>query len=258
MNQRLLPVTSDDDPPEISMIPFEQVMASLEKGDIEAEHGLIRWSSNYTFLIAVKYNDMEINAVYKPQSGERPLWDFPDGTLCYRERAAFITSEALGWSLVPPTMLREGPRGIGSLQFFVDHDPEYHYFAFDKSLLPQLYKLALFDIIVNNADRKGGHCIVDANDHVWGIDHGITFNATHKLRTVIWNFAEQPIEEHYLNDLAQLSQCLENEQNPYTCELQSLISPGEMRAFKRRIDKLLLTKTYPTPGPGPNYPWPPV
>src|SRR5690606_12120560 len=97
----------------------------------------------------------------KPRSGERPLWDFPDGTLCQRERAAFLTSEALGWRLVPPTALREGPRGIGSVQFFVEHDPEQHYFTFDAALIPQLARLSLFDVLINNADRKGGHCILD-------------------------------------------------------------------------------------------------
>jgi hypothetical protein len=257
MDERHLPTTGDEDNKTIPL-GFDRIMDALNHGKIEAEHGLIRWSSNHTFLTSVCHDDLEIHAVYKPRSGERPLWDFPDGTLCYRERAAFVTSEALGWSVVPPTALREGPRGLGSLQFFIDHDPEYNYFEFKSALLPQLERLALFDVIINNADRKGGHCIVDAANHVWGIDHGITFNAAHKLRTVIWNFSEQSIPEKHINDLTKLRQCLDDENASYTQAMTTLISIGEMAAFKRRIDKLLTTKIYPSPGPGPNYPWPPV
>ncbi len=239
-------------------IPFETIVEALELGDISAEQGMIRWSSNYTFLTAVVYGDLEFHAVYKPRGGERPLWDFPDGTLCQRERAAFLTSEALGWRLVPPTVLREGSRGVGSVQFFVEHDPEHHYFTFDAALIPQLTKLALFDVVVNNADRKGGHCIVDADDHLWGIDHGITFHTQHKLRTVVWNFAQQPILHEHLQDLAAFRARLEDTQDGYTCEMLNLLTSAEMTALRRRVDKLLIEKVYPMPGPGPNYPWPPV
>jgi hypothetical protein len=251
------PTGPGDDDAEAS-ISFDAVLDVLEHGTVEAEHGIIRWSSNYTFLTSVRHEDIALTAVYKPQKGERPLWDFPDGTLCYRERAAFLTSEALGWQVVPPTALRDGPRGLGSLQFFIDHDPEYNYFSFDETLLPQLMTLALFDVIINNADRKGGHCIVDNQNHLWGIDHGIAFHSMHKLRTVIWNFAEQPIPDDHFADLQSLRAVLEQAEDPYTCAMNQLISPAEMVAFKRRIDKLLTSGCYPTPGPGPNYPWPPV
>ncbi|MFW5692164.1 MAG: SCO1664 family protein [Chloroflexota bacterium] len=252
------PEASDSDESQSIALTIDRVLEILETGTIDAEHGSIRWSSNYTFLTSVVKDDVSLMAVYKPQRGERPLWDFPDGTLCMRERAAFITSQALGWEVVPPTALREGPRGLGSVQFFIDHDPNYNYFAFDKALLPQLMRLAVFDVIINNADRKGGHCIVDSEDHLWGIDHGITFHSAHKLRTVIWNFAEQPIPDTYLDDLETLLIHLDDPQDPYTCELGRLLSPGEISAFKRRIRKLLDTRRYPIPGPGPNYPWPPV
>jgi uncharacterized repeat protein (TIGR03843 family) len=252
----------DDTPtandPDGDAMTIERVLEILEQGTVDAEHGAIRWSSNYTFLTSVTHDETTLMAVYKPQRGERPLWDFPDGTLCYRERAAYLTSEALDWQIVPPTALREGPRGLGSLQFFIDHDPEHNYFTFDDSMTPQLMRLAAFDVIINNADRKGGHCLVDEQNHLWGIDHGITFHAAHKLRTVIWNFANEMIPVDLLDDLRGLRQRLDDEHDDYLCRLQKLLSAAEIAAFRRRIDKLLHTSRYPTPGPGPNYPWPPV
>lgn len=239
-------------------VTMQRMLEILEKGLVDTEHGAIRWSSNYTFLVTVTYEDASVMAVYKPQHGERPLWDFPDGTLCHRERASFITSEALGWQLVPPTVLREGPRGLGSIQFYIDHDPEYHYFSFDESLLPQLMRLSLFDVLINNADRKGGHCLVDAQGHLWGIDHGLAFNNVHKLRTVIWNFAGEPIPEDLLSDISRLRDRLNDPQDSFTCALAQLINEAEMRAFLVRINRLLKTGQYPQPGPGPNYPWPPI
>lgn len=253
-----IPQPSDETPPPSIPITIEKVLEVLEKGDVDAEHGAIQWSSNYTFLVSVKHDEMGVMAVYKPQRGERPLWDFPDGTLCQRERAAFITSQALNWQIVPPTVLRDGPRGIGSMQFFIDHDPDYHYFHFDESLIPQLKRMALFDVLINNADRKGGHCIVDEQNHLWGIDHGITFHAQHKLRTVIWNFVNQRIADDLLADVQKLRDKLENPNDPYLCEMETLITKGELRSFIRRIDNILNNKFYPAPGPGPNHPWPPV
>jgi hypothetical protein len=251
--------TPDEDPVLDSVsVTIENVLEAIEKGDIEIEHGSIRWSSNYTFLLSVRYNDLLIPCVYKPRIGERPLWDFPDGTLCQRERASFLTSEFLGWQLVPPTVLREGPRGVGSLQFYVEHDPEQHYFSFDDSLKPQLVYLSLFDCIVNNADRKGGHCLIDSSNRLWAIDHGLTFNSVHKLRTVIWDFAGQPIPAALRTDVERLCNALEQSQSDYVCALQELLAPQEIIAYKRRVDRLLNSGRFPKPGPGPNYPWPPV
>lgn len=235
-----------------------QVLDVLERGTLDEEVGLLRWSSNYTFLVPVTLGELTLNAVYKPRRGERPLWDFPDGTLCLRERAAWLTSEALGWSLVPPTVLREGERGLGSIQFFVDHDPERHYFTLDESFAPQLQRLSLFDVVVNNADRKGGHCLIDATDHLWGIDHGITFHAQHKLRTVIWDFAGQPIPDGLLSALESLAAQLATEDAAYRHELDSLLQPDEIAALASRVRRLLKSRKYPQPGPGQNYPWPPV
>jgi hypothetical protein len=236
----------------------EGLLEVLEKGEIDEEYGLLRWSSNYAFLISVLYNDCKMTAVYKPQRGERPLWDFPDGTLCHRETAAFLTSRELGWEIVPPTVLREGPRGLGSIQFYIDHDPEINYFTFDETFAPQLKRMAAFDYIINNADRKGGHCLLDGSGHIWGIDHGISFNSVHKLRTVIWEYAGQTVADDVLEAIACLYTALENPDSPYSKAMRDLLAPVEIRAFQSRLRHLLKQKRYPSPGAGPNYPWPPV
>lgn len=240
------------------IVSIETALEVIGKGSIEKEHGLLRWSSNYAFLLSLRLEGVEVTAVYKPQKGERPLWDFPDGTLCYREYASFLTSQELGWQIVPPTALREGARGIGTMQFFIDHDPEVNYFTFDDTMHSQLMRIVIFDAIVNNADRKGGHCLLDARGHIWGIDHGITFNSSHKLRTVIWDFAGQPIAERLLTDLERLCVALGDSTSAYRQQIHKLLTQGELDAFQRRIDRLLEQRKYPLPGPGPNYPWPPV
>ncbi len=242
-------------------VSLHQALELLEKGDIDTEFGILRWSSNYAFLVAVCAGDLKMNAVYKPQKGERPLWDFPDGTLCYRERASFLTSHELGWMIVPPTALREGPRGLGSVQMFVQHDPTINYFSFNDNpgtLKPALMRIAAFDAIINNADRKGGHCLLDPMNHLWGIDHGISFHSAHKLRTVIWDYAGQPIPDALLVDLDRVCCVLDDVTSSYRQEMSKLLSAIEIRAFQNRVRTLLKTRKYPLPGPGPNYPWPPV
>jgi len=240
-------------------LPIEEAMTILTKGDVKEEVGLMRWGSNYTFLVNVIYEDAKLLAVYKPRQGERPLWDFPDGTLCNRETASFVTSEALGWDIVPPTILREGSRGIGSVQLFIDHDPEEHYFTFDKLRVgKQLERFAIFDAVTNNADRKGGHCLLDEDEHIWGIDHGLTFNASHKLRTVIWDYAGKPIPKGIMEDLEKFCKRLDDDKDTYTQKLAELLSDVEMRMLKVRVEQLLNTGIYPLPGAGPNRPWPAV
>jgi hypothetical protein len=239
-------------------LSVEQALQVLQHGSIIEEHGLLRWSSNYAFLVTLCLDEAQMTAVYKPQKGERPLWDFPDGTLCYRERASFLTSRELSWEIVPPTILREGSRGLGSFQLFVEHDPETNYFTFDESLHPQLMRMAAFDLLINNADRKGGHCLVDPRGHLWGIDHGITFNAIHKLRTVIWDFAGQAVPEKLMRDVERLCVSLGDTSGSYRQAMEHLLSSAEVAAFQRRIDKLLELRRYALPGAGPNYPWPPV
>lgn len=144
------------------------------------------------------------------------------------------------------------------MQFFVEHDPEYNYFTFDASLRPQLEKMVLFDAMTNNADRKGGHCIVDSQNRLWGIDHGLTFNVAHKLRTVIWEFAGQPISKTLLADVEKLCTQITDSQSELRQSLPGLLSPQEITTFDARINRLLKTGKFPKPGPGPNYPWPPV
>ncbi len=249
---------SEQDMPQSVPLSLDRVQEVLEQGELDTEHGILRWSSNYAFLVTIRLDNDEVNAVYKPQRGERPLWDFPDGTLCYRETAAFLTSRQLCWDLVPPTVLREGPRGLGSFQYFIEHDPQVNYFSFDETMFPQLKRMALFDYLINNADRKGGHCLVDYQGHLWGIDHGIAFNAVHKLRTVIWDFAGQPISEALLNDVSRLCGIFDDSSVPFTQQMQKLLSASEIRALQNRMRHVLKQRRYPLPGPGPNYPWPPV
>jgi hypothetical protein len=257
-DQELPPDPNLPETPPPTSIELERVLEILQNGAVETEHGAVRWSSNYTFLLSVKCDDLELLTIYKPQRGERPLWDFPDGTLCYRERASFLTSQQLAWQLVPPTVLRDGPHGIGSMQFYIEHDPDYNYFSFDPSLRPQLTRLALFDCLINNADRKGGHCLVDSSNHLWGIDQGLTFNAVHKLRTVIWDFAGHAIPPVLLHDVEKLCAALDDTDSDYRKQMTELLDANEIEAFERRVDRILKSGRYPKPGPGPNYPWPPV
>lgn len=227
----------------------------LEHGTIEME-GLVPWGSNYTFLVAVCAEDVPIQGIYKPRQGERPLWDFATGTLCLRERAAYLISEGLGWQIVPPTLLRDGPRGWGSLQLFVEHDPEETYFNFQGIFDEQLRKIALFDILTNNADRKGGHIVRDENDHLWGIDHGICFHVEYKLRTVIWDYAGQTISAEELQALQTLLSFLDDPRSPLVTELQQLLSGREIKALRARVATLIRQKQFLVPGPGRHYPWP--
>ncbi|MBK8021718.1 MAG: SCO1664 family protein [Chloroflexi bacterium] len=247
-----------DQPAARPIPPCDRVLDILNKGEINSEYGILRWSSNYAFLINIHWDNEDVTAVYKPQRGERPLWDFPDGSLCYREQASFLTSQLLGWAIVPPTVLREGPRGLGSMQYYIEHDPQINYFTFNETFAPQLQRIAAFDYLVNNADRKGGHCLLDSSGHIWGIDHGISFNAMHKLRTVIWDFAGQSVPDELLEDLDRVMQRLDEPNSAFSCALAELLSEQEIAAFRRRVVKMVKTRRYPMPGPGPNYPWPPV
>jgi uncharacterized repeat protein (TIGR03843 family) len=245
-------------------LDFATAFEAIQKGDVIDEFGMMRWGSNYTFLVTITHLDTKFMGVYKPRIGERPLWDFPDGTLCQRETASFVISEMLGWSIVPPTILREGPRGIGSVQAFINHDPNQHYYTFKESDLdyqsiePHLAKMAAFDAVANNADRKGGHCIIDEDCHLWGIDHGLTFHPANKLRTVIWDYAGKAFPHEIMEDLQDLCTKLDEQQDPYRQQLDELLTRHEMLALQSRVDNLLKMGKYPMPGPGPNRPWPAV
>ncbi len=248
--------------PDAARIPMTDVDLSpsvilklLTQGTVVSQ-GLLPWSSNYTFLVQVCGVDREVLAVYKPQRGERPLWDFAGGTLCLRERAAFLVSEGLSWGLVPPTVLREGPHGLGSLQWFVPHEAEAHYFTLEGQFPDQVQRIALFDVICNNADRKAGHVLLGEDDRLWAIDQGICFHAEYKLRTVIWEFAGEPVPAPLMADIEAFRARLADPAGPLPAALAALLSPREVAAISTRLQGLLRAGTFPRPGPGRHYPWP--
>lgn len=238
----------------------EQVLQTLATGTVE-EKGLLPYSSNHSFLVVVSEDELTLPAVYKPQRGENPLWDFEWGTLCKREAAAYVICHALNWQLVPPTVLREGTRGLGSIQFYIDHDAENHYFTIqeDARFAPSLRQLALFDFIINNADRKSGHCLIGTDERLWAIDHGICFHTEYKLRTVIWEFSGEAIEAELIEDMKSLRQQLIDPDCAVAQQLCHLLSADERKAMASRMQQLLRKQSYPAPQPHRrNYPWPPV
>ncbi len=233
--------------------------AALPSGRIELK-GQFMLGSNYTFLVTVRHAGREIQAVYKPSRGEQPLWDFPENSLAQREVAAYLVSEALGWHFVPFTALRQdGPHGPGSLQQYIDFDPEYHYFSFSEQDKAKLKPVVLFDLLVNNADRKGSHVFFEAGTHkLWLIDHGLCFHALDKLRTVIWDFAGEPIPPDLLAALDAFCARLTSEAD-LQANLQLYISPEEVTALGRRAAKLLAAHAFPHPPQGRRaYPYPPI
>jgi uncharacterized repeat protein (TIGR03843 family) len=221
------------------------------------------WGSNYTFLVETEHSLGNLQAVYKPTRGVRPLWDFASPSLARREVAAYLVSEALGWRLVPPTIYRkDGPLGAGSLQLYIEHNPEYHYFNFTPQDRQRLRPTALFDMLVNNADRKGSHILLDSEGHLWLIDHGICFHKEDKLRTVVWDFAGEPLPSDLCADLTRLLQQLEagnDEPSELSALLSRQLTAGEIAALRRRAERLVKAGRYPNPEPDRRpYPWPPV
>jgi uncharacterized repeat protein (TIGR03843 family) len=228
-----------------------EVAEILATGEVEVL-GRMPWSSNATFLVESRLGDRSVRAIYKPHAGERPLWDFPDG-LWRREVAAHELSDYLGWEVVPLTIEREDMmHGVGSLQRFVDADFEEHYFTMveDESLHPQFVRMAAFDFVSNNADRKGGHCLIDASQHVWGIDNGLSFHAEFKLRTVIWEFGGEPIAPELLEDLQRL---VDDGLPP---QFNHLLGTFERDAVLARSRALLRNGVLPIDETGNRYPWP--
>lgn len=232
----------------------DDLLQLLRTGELSLE-GLLPWSSNYTFLGDVSNSNHSATVVYKPDEGERPLWDFPYGTLARREVASWEVSQALGWELVPLTVYRDGPHGTGMVQLFVPHDPEEHYFTFQDENLPEIPYIAAFDVLINNADRKAGHCLRGTDGSIWCIDHGICFHREDKLRTVIWEFAGQQLPDEIVADLRAFQPKL-GENTSLIERLKRLLSDAEIQALRRRLVRLLTTRCYPEPGPGRNRPWP--
>lgn len=240
---------------------LDEVMQTLLTGEIELL-GQLANSSNETFLVEGTHPtrpEVQHWAIYKPELGERPLRDFPPG-LHHRERVAYLLSAFLGWDLVPPTVIREeAPFGLGSLQLFVEHDPHEHYFTLMPEHLPesagtgcmlyQLRRLALFDLIVNNADRKAGHVLRGPDDRLWGIDHGLCFSAPFKLRTVIWDFADEDIDDELLDDMTPLADEVPD-------EISEHLSWFEIEALQARVRQLLMFPQFPDDPTGMRFPWP--
>jgi hypothetical protein len=240
--------------------PFpEDPFPLLEHGTIEGIE-LIPWGSNYTFAALLRAAEgATCYAVYKPRRGEVPLRDFPSGTLYKREVAAYLLANSLGWNMVPPTIVREeGPHGIGSLQLYVEPNPGAAggYDRLRETHRCDLQRMAIFDLLTNNADRKGGHCLLDVRGHVWGIDHGLTFHHVPKLRTVIWDFCDEPFPDEMVEQLTAL-----RTKRARVTDLQQvlkrLLSGQEMEALFQRWDRLLANPCFPRLDPYRNVPWPP-
>ena len=228
----------------------------LTKGILEIK-GQFLFGSNYSFLVSLSHKGSRLEAIYKPRKGEMPLWDFPPESLADREVAAYIISEALGWNLVPPTVIRrKADFGKGSLQVFIQHDPEENYFTFRDQLHERLHPVALFDLVINNADRKGSHVLLDENGKIWLIDHGLCFNTDPKLRTVIWDFASQEIPVNLLANIDTLNRDL-SDKKPVFSSLEKHLKASEISAISHRIKSILDDPVFPEPDPKRRpYPWP--
>ena len=234
------------------MQPKDNVLHSLRTGELSFQ-GEFVLGTNRTFLVDIETGNGSIAAVYKPIEGEQPLWDFPTNTLALREVAAYVASESLGWDLVPPTVLREdGPGGGGSLQLYLSDDNR-HYFAFSEHEKALLKPAAVFDVLVNNADRKGGHVLLTPEGRVQLIDHGICFHEEYKLRTVIWDFAGEPISRELLDTIRER---FVEDSDSLRAALDRLLSSEEIDALRARAQRLLDQGNFPEPGADRNYPWP--
>ncbi|MFN3308336.1 MAG: SCO1664 family protein [Anaerolineales bacterium] len=242
----------------MSSLDHKALLKVLKSGNLQLE-GEFVWGSNSTFYVTINSDGQIWRAVYKPLRGERPLWDFPPRTLAKREVAAYLVSQALGWELVPPTVFREeAPFGAGSIQLYIEHDPDYHFFAFTQRDRQRLRPVVAFDLVVNNADRKAGHVLVDKDRHIWCIDHGICFHVEEKLRTVLWDFAAEPIPAELVNDLRRVREEIEAETD-WVKQLQSYLSMAEIVALQRRIEAILREPFFPSPPEDRRpFPWPPI
>jgi uncharacterized repeat protein (TIGR03843 family) len=226
------------------------MLSLLTRGEITVR-GRMPWSSNATFLVELALDGGTALAVYKPERGEQPLWDFPAG-LFKRELAAYHLSDALGWELVPLTVRREGPLGDGSLQLFVPADFEQHYFTLREETrhLDRLKRVCVFDLVANNADRKAGHCLLGTDGIIYAIDNALTFHVDPKLRTVIWDFGGEPIPQELLDDIRRLIGV------GLPGPLAALLAPAEQHALLRRARALARNGVFPVDRSGHRYPWP--
>ena len=228
----------------------------LATGELEIL-GLLPNASNHTFLARARLDDEEMLTVYKPRRGETPLWDFPEGTLCAREVATYVVARTVGWPNVPATVLRSGPFGIGSVQRFVPSDPEEHYFTLGDRFPAEFRRVAAFDLVVNNADRKAGHCLLGEDGRIYVVDHGVCFGEEPKLRTVIWDFIGEPLEDPVRTDLRRLADAVRG--GPVRDELANLLAQAELDALVVRAEAVATMDRLPDPGPDRRpFPWPPI
>jgi uncharacterized repeat protein (TIGR03843 family) len=273
---------SETRPGPTQALPADHAISLLTDGGMEVEARLVD-ASNITLRAFVTLGGVSARCVYKPVRGERPLWDFPDGTLAGREVAAYLVSQAAGWSVVPPTVLRVGPLGEGACQLWLDEpdqvEPVVDFVPADAmpagwlrvanarddggnpyvlahADAPWLARMALFDAVINNADRKGGHVLQVGGGRLYGVDHGVSFHVEDKLRTVLWGFVGRPIAD---TDRATLSRLKQSLSGPLGAQLAEHLSVGEVRATARRLARLLSDGVYPGPSAGwPAIPWPPM
>ena len=243
-------------------LPFDpdQTRDVLREGELEVV-GRILASTNHALFCRVTRAcpDPEppevVDAIYKPVRGERPLDDFPDGTLCRREVATYLVSEATGWSIVPPTVMRDGPFGEGMVQLWIDVDESIDVVGLVIDDDPRLRQIAVLDAIVNNTDRKGGHLLPVRGGHIFGVDHGVCFSPVPKLRTVLWGWRGDPLDDGELQVVARVRDELDG---ALGAELCALLDPIEVAATVRRTERLLQTRRFPRPSPNwPAVPWPP-
>jgi len=228
---------------------------ALRDGDLEVL-GRLPGSSNQALVVLVHHPELAepFHAVYKATLAERPLFDFPIGTLARREVAAFLVSEATGWGIVPPTVLRDGPYGVGMVQQWIHADPTVDLVAMVVEDDPRLRRMAVFDAVVNNTDRKGGHLLPMPDGHVYGVDHGVTFSVEPKLRTVLWGWVGMPFDDEELAALERVREGLRGDLAP---GLGELLDPAEVTATRRRVASLLRFRRFPRPNPNwPSIPWP--
>jgi hypothetical protein len=232
----------------------DEAICLLESAEFVATQ-LIPWGSNYSFAVAMQdAAGREQLAIYKPRNGEAPLYDFPDGTLYKREVAAYRLNRLLGWRLVPPTIVRTGPHGVGSLQLYIEparEEVEWDAHRFWGRNAEEIERLVLFDHIANNADRKIGHCLRDGLGNIWGIDHGLTFNEVPKLRTVLWQFVGEPVSPRLLADLARVC----DDEAGIERELAPWLSRSELLAFRHRLERIVGMGRYPKLNPNRNVPY---
>ncbi len=247
--------------PPVAM-PALDALVLLERGELNLQ-GRITTASNATLYCGIELDGVAAACVYKPVSGERPLWDFPDGTLAEREVATYLVAAATGWEPVPPTILREGPMGTGMVQLWIAHDESFDIVeAINSGEVPALQRMALLDAVVNNSDRKVSHLLPvtgsslhDEELHVFGIDHGVSFATENKLRTVLWQWAGDPIPQDGLDVLHRLAEQLQGELGE---QLSRLLTTAEVRATKRRVQRLLSRQCFPMPPTDwPAVPYPP-